>query len=285
MSRRSSSCGYVVRDRGDDVRDPRGAGVHRPAARSRSSTFVPRDPRSGDGRHARRARGDRRTDLELPWGDEGGIEERLRGREGELAAVIIEPVQGAGGVRAAEPGFLEFLRALRPARRAPDLRRDHLVPDRARWRPRVYGVRPDLTTLGKIIAGGYPLAAFGGRADVMAIFDARRGRARQPRRDVQRQPRRGRRRARDPARADAIGISAARGARRPADDAAGPGSTADGSTQGRQSSGRSSRSSVAMPAAAFARARQPSEPLPRFAPRGLLPRAARHGRDPDCRHV
>jgi glutamate-1-semialdehyde 2,1-aminomutase len=35
-------------------------------------------------------------------------------------------------------------------------------------------VRPDLTTLGKIIAGGYPLAAFGGRADVMAIFDARR---------------------------------------------------------------------------------------------------------------
>jgi len=39
---------------------------------------------------------------------------------------------------------------------------------------RLGGIRPDLTTLGKIIAGGYPLAAFGGRADVMAIFDARR---------------------------------------------------------------------------------------------------------------
>jgi glutamate-1-semialdehyde 2,1-aminomutase len=37
-----------------------------------------------------------------------------------------------------------------------------------------YGVRPDLTTLGKIIGGGYPLAAFGGRADVMELFDARR---------------------------------------------------------------------------------------------------------------
>ncbi|MDO8485434.1 MAG: aminotransferase class III-fold pyridoxal phosphate-dependent enzyme, partial [Candidatus Limnocylindrales bacterium] len=37
-----------------------------------------------------------------------------------------------------------------------------------------FGVRPDLTTLGKIIGGGYPLAAFGGRADVMEIFDARR---------------------------------------------------------------------------------------------------------------
>ncbi len=37
-----------------------------------------------------------------------------------------------------------------------------------------FGVRPDLTSLGKIIGGGYPLAAFGGRADVMRIFDARR---------------------------------------------------------------------------------------------------------------
>ena len=41
----------------------------------------------------------------------------------------------------------------------------------------MFGVRPDLTTLGKIVGGGYPLAAFGGRADVMAIFDARRGQA------------------------------------------------------------------------------------------------------------
>jgi glutamate-1-semialdehyde 2,1-aminomutase len=38
----------------------------------------------------------------------------------------------------------------------------------------VFGVRPDLTTLGKIVGGGYPLAAFGGRADVMDQFDARR---------------------------------------------------------------------------------------------------------------
>ena len=44
--------------------------------------------------------------VELPWGDPDGIEAVLRGREGDLAAIIIEPVQGAGGVRAPEPAFL-----------------------------------------------------------------------------------------------------------------------------------------------------------------------------------
>jgi glutamate-1-semialdehyde 2,1-aminomutase len=116
--------------------------------------------------------------VELPWGDPAGIEERLRGRAGELAAVIVEPVQGAGGVRAPEPGFLEFLRALCDRVGAllifDEIISFRIAPGGAQ---EVYGVRPDLTTLGKIIAGGYPLAAFGGRADVMAIFDARRGRA------------------------------------------------------------------------------------------------------------
>ena len=66
-----------------------------------------------------------------------------------------------------------------------------------------FGVRPDLTTLGKIIGGGYPLAAFGGRADVMAhLRRAAAGRG-QPRRHVQRQPGRRGRRAGDAARADA----------------------------------------------------------------------------------
>jgi glutamate-1-semialdehyde 2,1-aminomutase len=50
--------------------------------------------------------------VELPWGDLDGIETGLRGRESELAAIIVEPVQGAGGVRAPAPGFLEGLRAL-----------------------------------------------------------------------------------------------------------------------------------------------------------------------------
>ena len=116
--------------------------------------------------------------VELPWGDPAGIEEGLRGREGELAAIIVEPVQGAGGVRAPEPGFLGFLRTFCDRVGAllifDEIISFRIAPGGAQ---EVYGVRPDLTTLGKIIAGGYPLAAFGGRADVMAIFDARRGRA------------------------------------------------------------------------------------------------------------
>jgi glutamate-1-semialdehyde 2,1-aminomutase len=116
--------------------------------------------------------------VELPWGDPDGIAAGLRGREGDLAAVIIEPVQGAGGVRAPEPGFLAFLRELCDRLGAllifDEIISFRIAPGGAQ---EVYGIRPDLTTLGKIIAGGYPLAAFGGRADVMAIFDARQRRA------------------------------------------------------------------------------------------------------------
>ena len=113
--------------------------------------------------------------VELPWGDLDGIEAALRGRERELAAIIIEPVQGAGGVRAPEPRFLEALRALVDRHGAllifDEIISFRVAPGGAQQR---FGVRPDLTTLGKIIGGGYPLAAFGGREDVMAIFDARR---------------------------------------------------------------------------------------------------------------
>jgi glutamate-1-semialdehyde 2,1-aminomutase len=113
--------------------------------------------------------------VDLPWGDPDGIEAALRGRERELAAIIIEPVQGAGGVRAPEPGFLPFLRDLAD-RLGALLIFDEIISFRVApgGAQALYGVRPDLTTMGKIIGGGYPLAAFGGRAEVMDIFDARR---------------------------------------------------------------------------------------------------------------
>jgi glutamate-1-semialdehyde 2,1-aminomutase len=111
----------------------------------------------------------------LPWGDAEGVERVLLGRENELAAVIIEPVQGAGGIRAADPAFLQFLRDF-TSRHGALLIFDEIIsfrvgPGGAQGR---LGVSPDLTTLGKIIGGGYALAAFGGSADVMDAFDARR---------------------------------------------------------------------------------------------------------------
>jgi glutamate-1-semialdehyde 2,1-aminomutase len=86
-----------------------------------------------------------------------------------LAAILVEPVAGNMGVVPPEPGFLEVLRRLADATGAL------LVFDEVITGFRVarggaqerYGVVPDLTILGKIVGGGLPLAAFGGRADVM----------------------------------------------------------------------------------------------------------------------
>jgi glutamate-1-semialdehyde 2,1-aminomutase len=91
-------------------------------------------------------------------------------RYGEgLAAIVVEPVAGNMGVVPPEPGFLEVLRSLADASGAL------LVFDEVITGFRVarggaqerFGVSPDLTILGKIVGGGLPLAAFGGRADLM----------------------------------------------------------------------------------------------------------------------
>ena len=92
-------------------------------------------------------------------------------RYGEgLACILVEPVAGNMGVVPPEPGFLEALRALSAASGAL------LVFDEVITGFRVgrggaqerFGIRPDLTILGKIVGGGLPLAAFGGRAEIMS---------------------------------------------------------------------------------------------------------------------
>jgi glutamate-1-semialdehyde 2,1-aminomutase len=91
-------------------------------------------------------------------------------REGErLAAIIVEPVAGNMGVVPPEPGFLEALRDLSDSAEALLIFDEVITGFRlARGGAQeVYGVSPDLTVLGKIVGGGLPLAAFGGRADVL----------------------------------------------------------------------------------------------------------------------
>jgi glutamate-1-semialdehyde 2,1-aminomutase len=81
--------------------------------------------------------------VELRWGDAERIESALRGREAELAAIIVEPIQGAGGVRAADPAFLAFLRDY-ATRHGALLIFDEVIsfrrPGRAQQR---YGIDPD----------------------------------------------------------------------------------------------------------------------------------------------
>ena len=91
-------------------------------------------------------------------------------RYGEgLAAIIVEPVAGNMGVVPPDPGFLEALRALCDASGALLVFDEVITGFRVArgGAQELYGVTPDLTVLGKIAGGGLPLAAFGGRADVM----------------------------------------------------------------------------------------------------------------------
>ena len=93
----------------------------------------------------------------------------------DLAAVIVEPVMGAGGMIPADQRFLDGLRQATTAHRIvlilDEIISFRLAPGGAQ---QLYRIEPDLTTIGKIIGGGLPIGAFGGRADIMALFDPRR---------------------------------------------------------------------------------------------------------------
>ena len=86
-----------------------------------------------------------------------------------LAAIIVEPVAGNMGVVPPEPGFLEVLRTLCDASGALLVFDEVITGFRVSrgGAQELYGITPDLTILGKIVGGGLPLAAFGGRAEIM----------------------------------------------------------------------------------------------------------------------
>ena len=111
----------------------------------------------------------------LPFNNPDAAEAIIRREAGGLAAVILEPIIGAGGVIAATPAYLERLRSV-TAELSILLIFDEVISLRVApgGAQELYGVMPDLTTLGKIIGGGLPVAAFGGRADVMELLDPRR---------------------------------------------------------------------------------------------------------------
>jgi len=111
----------------------------------------------------------------LPFNNPDAAERILRQEGASVAAVILEPIIGAGGVIAATNAFLDRLRSV-TLELGILLIFDEVISLRVApgGAQQLYGVTPDLTTMGKIIGGGLPVAAFGGRADVMELLDPRR---------------------------------------------------------------------------------------------------------------
>ncbi len=108
--------------------------------------------------------------------------ERLIEQQGEhLAAVIAEPVMGSAGMIPVEQGYLEMLREV-TERLGILLVFDEVISFRVAYggAQEHYGVSPDLICLGKLIGGGFPLGAFGGRGDIMTMFDPSRARPQIP---------------------------------------------------------------------------------------------------------
>ncbi|WP_107693544.1 glutamate-1-semialdehyde 2,1-aminomutase [Nitrosospira sp. Nsp2] len=105
----------------------------------------------------------------LDYNDITGIEQAFSQFGDEIAAVIVEPVAGNMNLVAPNPGFLPGLREL-CTRHGSVLIFDEVMTGfrvGLECAQGLYGIKPDLTTLGKVIGGGMPMAAFGGRRDIM----------------------------------------------------------------------------------------------------------------------
>jgi glutamate-1-semialdehyde 2,1-aminomutase len=113
----------------------------------------------------------------FPFNHLEATEALLRRHQHDLAAVIIEPVMGSAGMVPAQRDYLARLREI-TARLGILLILDEIITLRLApgGAQSLYGIAPDLTVMGKIIGGGYPVAAFGGRADIMALLDPVGGR-------------------------------------------------------------------------------------------------------------
>ena len=112
----------------------------------------------------------------IPYNDTMAALDILEEHRGELAAVIIEPVLGGSGMVAAEPEYLSMLRDYTSSDGAL-LVFDEVISFRIApgGSQEYFGITPDLTALGKIIGGGFPVGAFGGRRDIMELFDPTKG--------------------------------------------------------------------------------------------------------------
>lgn len=113
--------------------------------------------------------------LVAPYNDAAAVARLLAAHPGQVAAVLMEPVPGVAGYITPEPGYLEVVRDLTRRDGAllvfDEVQTLRVAPGGAQA---LYGVTPDLTAMAKIIGGGLPVGAFGGRAEIMELFNPAR---------------------------------------------------------------------------------------------------------------
>ncbi len=112
------------------------------------------------------------TTLSLPYNNIPAVKEAFKKWGGKIAAVIVEPVSGNMGTVVPEKGFLESLRDLTQKHGALLIFDEVITGFRFGFcgAQKLFGISPDLTCLGKIAGGGFPLAAFGGKKGVMNLL-------------------------------------------------------------------------------------------------------------------
>jgi len=109
--------------------------------------------------------------LVVPFNDVAAVEMLFNQKGHEIAAVMVEPVAGNMGVVPPEPGFLESLRRLTTEYGALLIFDEVMTGFRVHLggAQALYGIQPDLTTLGKVIGGGLPVGAYGGKKEIMQL--------------------------------------------------------------------------------------------------------------------
>jgi glutamate-1-semialdehyde 2,1-aminomutase len=109
--------------------------------------------------------------ITVPFNDSAALEEAFRVHDHQLAAVIVEPVAGNMGCVAPRAGFLARLRTLAAEQGTVLIFDEVMTGFRVAYggAQQLYGIQPDLTTLGKIIGGGLPVGAYGGKAALMDL--------------------------------------------------------------------------------------------------------------------
>lgn len=112
-----------------------------------------------------------RFTLALPYNNRTAVEETFQKFQDQIACVIVEPVVGNMGCVPPQPGYLEFLRYITAASGTVLIFDEVMTGFRLALggAQQLYGIKPDMTTLGKIIGGGLPVGAYGGRVEIMQM--------------------------------------------------------------------------------------------------------------------